>query len=65
MLQVKSGVEDNLFGMEVISIDEPVNSIPSDNLINGELLTSSNLHNSPPSKLIPAPLVTKTGINFE
>ncbi|XP_022913414.2 mucin-2-like isoform X2 [Onthophagus taurus] len=48
---VKQRIED---GMEIISIDEPVNTIPSDNLINGELLTPSNL----PEKLLPASLVT-------
>ena len=44
-------------GTEIISIDDPANTIPSDSLINGELLTPSNPYN-PPSKLYPASLVT-------
>lgn len=59
VLQVKAGVEDVISGMEVISIDDPINTIPSDSLINGELLSNPNPFNNPSSsKLVPASLVT-------
>ncbi|KRT82375.1 hypothetical protein AMK59_4466, partial [Oryctes borbonicus] len=58
---VKTGIEDIVSGMEVISIDDPVNAIPSDSLINGELLSPPNPYNNPSSKLVPASLVTKDG----
>ncbi|KAK9746063.1 hypothetical protein QE152_g6391 [Popillia japonica] len=62
MTRVKAGVEDVISGMEVISIDDPINTIPSDSLINGELLSNPNPFNNPSSsKLVPASLVTKEG----
>jgi hypothetical protein len=40
-LQVKSAFQDKDLGVEVISFDDPVNTVPSANLVSGEYLASS------------------------
>lgn len=40
-LQVKSSYRDKDLGVEVISFDDPVNTVPSANLVSGEYLASS------------------------
>lgn len=46
-LQVKAGIEESELGLEIISFDEPVNTVPSANLISGEYLSSSTEPSNP------------------
>lgn len=46
-MQVKTGIEESELGLEIISFDEPVNTVPSANLISGEYLSSSTEPSNP------------------
>lgn len=50
-LQVKTGIEESELGLEIISFDDPVNTVPSANLISGEYLSSST-ESSHPSAVV-------------
>lgn len=60
---MKAGVEENELGMEIISFDDPVNTVPSANLISGDYLSSSIAPTIPSNAVITHPIFVVTTKN--